>query len=455
MRKAVCAISAMLLSGCVAVGPDYEPPSLNAPNKFVGGATKELRDAAAIAWWTELQDPALNRLVSIGLKQNLDVKTALERIVEAQHNARRFGVVEQQLDGDVDWNARRSETGGVVSEDASLNADAFFVFDLFGEFSRAREQSVAELEAARFQAGTVKLAYLSDVVSAYALVRYFQNAAQVTRETIASQRETLSVVRERAEVQESTQLEIAQAQSLLANAEASLPILVAQARVNTFRLATLLNVSTGEVSDVIAKNRGIPNPKGIENGVPADLLRNRPDIRSAERDLAAATAAVGVTEAQLYPSLRLAGTVGVGETNSWSFGPSLSLPVFDRSLRSANLDVARSRARQAELGYRQTFITAVEEVQVAMTLTEARHAQVHAFQKAVSASERVLNLARRSYEAGVVPVDEVLDADRTRLSDRLDLAQAQSDYVQAWIRQQVATGKGWDVLTGDAVAMLQ
>lgn len=455
MNKAVYALSAVLLSGCVAVGPDYSAPVFDAPSKFVGGATDELRQAAETAWWKGLHDPALNRLVSIGLNQNLDVRTALERIVEAEHNARRFGVAEQQITGNVAWSARRGESGGVVSEDASVDADAAFVFDLFGEFSRAREQSLADLDAANFEAGTVKLAYLSDVVAAYTLVRYYQSAAQITRETIASRRETLNVVRQRADVQEGTQLEVAQAQSLLATAEASLPILTAQAKVNTFRLATLLNVPTDNIVDLISSGAGIPAPSASPTGVPADLLRNRPDIRAAERGFAAATAAVGVSEAQLYPSLRLSGSVSVAETNAWSFGPTVTLPVLDRGVRLANRDIARSQARQAELAYRQAFVLAIEEVQSAMMLTQARRSQVAAYTKAASSSERVLNLARRSYEAGVATIDSVLDAERTRLSDRLNLAQAQSDHAQAWVRQQVAVGKGWAVSPDTALAMLE
>ncbi len=446
MKNAVWAVSAMLLSGCVTLGPDYSVPDLNAPSKFVGGASDELREASGAAWWQEFNDPALSELVTIGLSQNLDVRTALERIVAARENSSRFGIA-QQIDGNASWDARRRETGGVSGDDASLNVDTLFVLDLFGEFRRAREQSLAELGAAEFEAGTVKLAYLSDIATAYTQVRYYQAASNITRETISSRRETLSVARQRADAQEGTQLEVAQAQSLLANAQASLPILEAQARVNTFRIATLLNVPTGTVAQKLGSSRAIPKPSGDPaTGVPADLLRNRPDVRAAERGFAAATAAVGVSEAQLYPSLRLAGNVTVGEVDTWSFGPSLSLPLFDQTQRQANRNIALSEARQAELSYRQVFIKAIEEVQAAMTLSGARQRQVSAYIEANSSAERVLNLARRSYEAGVVTVDDVLDADRTRLSNRLNLAQAQNDYALAWVQQQIAAGKGWAVL---------
>ena len=444
MKKAVCAVLAVLISGCAALGPDYAAPDLNAPAKFVGGASDGLRDAAVAPWWHDLQDAGLDQLVMIGLSQNLDIRSSLERIVAARENTRRFGLA-QQVDGDVSLDARRNRAStGVISETTNLNVDAFYVFDLFGEFRRSREQSLAELEAAEFDAGTVKLAYLTELVSSYVLVRYYQAAAQITRETIQSRRRTLSTARQRADAQEGTQLEVAQAQSLLATAEASLPILTAQARVNTFRMATLLNMPTGLLAEKMRQPRRIPRPGTTTGaGVPADLLRNRPDVRASERRLAAATAAVGVSEAQLYPSLRLSGSITEGDVDAWSFGPSLSIPLFDHNSRSAARNIALSDARLAEITLRKTFITGVEEVQAALTLTRARNEQVLAYQQATSSAERVLNLARSSYEAGVATIDDVLDADRTRLSNRLDLALAQSEHARAWVQLQVAIGKGW------------
>ncbi|MGI9368515.1 MAG: efflux transporter outer membrane subunit [Ruegeria sp.] len=456
MKQAAWVAVATLFSGCAALGPDYTAPELDPPHKFVGGATEELFEASSLAWWKSFNDPALNDLVAIGLDQNLNVRTAMERIVAAQENTRLFGLA-QQVDGNASLDARRRETSlGVIDETSSLNADAFFVFDLFGEFRRSREKSLAELKAAEFDAGTVKLAYLADVVTSYVLVRYYQLAAQITRETITSRRRTLNTARQRADAQEGTQLEVAQAESLLATAEASLPILVAQARVSTFRIATLLDLPTGTVADRLKQSRGIPGVKGgSESGIPADLLRNRPDIRAAERRLAAATAAVGVSEAQLYPSLHLTGSITAGQTDTWSFGPSLILPVFDQARRQVARNVALSTARQAELDHRLAYVSAIEEVQVALTLTHARSHQVGAYSKATSSAERVLNLARRSYEAGVVTIDDVLDAERTRLDNRLNLAQAQSEYAQAWIQQQVATGKGWAVVPGRGHVLAQ
>ena len=321
---------------------------------------------------------------------------------------------------------------------------AFFVFDLFGEFERSREQSLASLEAAEFDKGTVSLAYQADLVSSYIQLRFFQTAQIITRQTVNSLTEAVEIARERLTEGEATQIDTARALTIAASGRAQLPIFEAQERVNAFRIATLLSLPTSLVLDKIKSPGRIPTPNFSANtGLPADLLRNRPDVRAAERRLAAATAAIGVSEAQLYPSLRLSGDVSAGAVESWGFGPTLVLPLLDRSNRKVTRDIALSDARLAEIAYQQTFLTAVEEVQTQMALTEARRRQVSAFVSASSSSETALNLSRRSFEAGVVTLENVLDNDQTRLSTRLDLAMAQSEMAQAWSRLQTSVGKGW------------
>ena len=437
----LCVIAA--LAGCTVLGPDYQAPDIDVSDGFVGGASTELLSAANSEWWKGLNDPILNELVAMGLVQNLDIKSALERIVAARINADRFGI-QNQIGGSVTVGAEAEEFQGVRNDGASIDGSAFFVFDLFGEFERSREQSLASLEAAEFDKGTVSLAYQADLVSSYIQLRFFQTAQIITRQTVNSLTEAVEIARERLTEGEATQMDTARALTIAASGRAQLPIFEAQERVNAFRIATLLSLPTSLVLDKIKSPGRIPTPNFSANtGLPADLLRNRPDVRAAERRLAAATAAIGVSEAQLYPSLRLSGDVSAGAVESWGFGPTLVLPLLDRSNRKVTRDIALSDARLAEIAYQQTFLTAVEEVQTQMALTEARRRQVSAFVSASSSSETALNLSRRSFEAGVVTLENVLDNDQTRLSTRLDLAMAQSEMAQAWSRLQTSVGKGW------------
>ena len=410
---------------------------------FVGGATKSLVQASTTNWWQNYSDPVLNEFVEIGLSSNLDIRTALERIVAARQDARAFGLPEQ-VTGDASIDGRRTEANGVIDETLNASLDATFVFDIFGGFKRGREQSLAQLEAAQFDAGTVRLAYLADIVSAYVLVRYYETAASITRRSIRSRRGTLDVVNTRFRAEEATTLDVAQAQSLLRTAEASLPIIEAQRHVNAFRIATLLDVPTSTVMAKLSKPRRIPRVRGgMATGVPADLLRNRPDVRSAERTLAASTARFGVSAAQLFPSVSLGGTITTGDNQGWTLGPSITVPLFDQTRRRANRNIALSQARQAELAYRLEVRQAAEEVQTALVLVNARRRQSNALQQAASTSERVNNLTRTSFGEGLVPIDTVLDAERTVLDNQLQLALANSEWAQAWAQLQVALGKGW------------
>ena len=437
----LCAVTA--LAGCTVLGPDYQAPDLDVSDGFVGGASSELLSAANSEWWKGLNDPILNELVAMGLVQNLDIKSALERIVAARINAERFGI-QNQIGGNVTVGAETAEFQSVRNDGASIDGNAFFVFDLFGEFERSREQSLADLEAAEFDKGTVSLAYQADLVSSYIQLRYFQTAQVITRQTVNSLTEAVEISRERLTEGEATQIDTARALTIAASGRAQLPVFEAQERVNAFRIATLLSLPTSLVLDKIKSPGRIPAPDFSANtGLPADLLRNRPDIRAAERRLASATAAIGVSEAQLYPTLRLSGDISAGAVDSWSFGPTLILPLLDRSNRKATRDIALSDARLAEIAYQQTFLSAVEEVQTQIALTEARQRQVSAFVAASSSSETALNLSKRSFEAGVVTLEAVLNNDQTRLDTRLDLALAQSEMAQAWSRLQTSVGKGW------------
>jgi multidrug efflux system outer membrane protein len=445
VRKfALLASAGVLLNACSPVGPDYEAPRIELPASYVNGTSQVLRDASRTAWWTSFGDPLLNELVDIGLRQNLDLRAAFERIRRARANVDRFGIP-QQADGGVAAEARRFETpGGTIFEESGVTGDAFFVLDMFGEFTRARQGAVANLEAVQFDAGTARLAYLAEIITAYNEARYYQAAASITRQTIATRRQTLDLIQRRADSGEATALEQAQARSLLATAEARLPILIGRYEENVFRIATLVAQPAQVVKPRMDAARGQLRPRGgTPTGVPADILRNRPDVRAAERNFAAATAAVGVTEAQALPRLTIDGVVTVGDSDSWSFGPSLILPLLNQPVLQANRRVAEANAREAELLWRASVLNAVQDTQSAMALTRQWASQVSAFGRAVQASTEVQDLSRQSFDVGGTTFLDVIDAERVVYENRLELANAVRNWVSSYVQLQVSTGKGW------------
>lgn len=433
-----------LLASCSMVGPEYRAPDMAVSQRFVNGGSTPLQAAAQDRWWGGLNDPILNELAARGLGQNLDIRSAQARIAQARAALGRTGLA-SQVSGDLSARATRErDTAGQIDETGSGRADAAYVFDLFGGIRRGQQAAQASLQAAEYDAGTVRLAYLADLTDAYVNARYFQNAAWITRKSIASRRETLDLVSRQVSAGEATALDESQARALLRSAEAALPGYQAGFEANVFRIATLLAEPAGPIMARMTRGAGQPVPAAMPaTGTPADLLRNRPDIRRAERELAAATARIGVAEAQLYPSLTLSGFITSGEDRAWAFGPALRLPVLNRGILTANRDVARAQAQEAEIAWRASVLRAVEEVQEAQSATRYWRRQVSAQRAAVQASEEVLDLSRRSYAAGEIVLNDVLDAERRALDARLALASGLRELARSWTRLQIATGRGW------------
>ena len=445
MKILAITLSVAALAGCSIVGPNYEQPTMDLAPKFVLGGSTSLLDGITDPWWQRLNDPVLDKLIIRGAAQNLNVRSAIERITAANAVLGQTGL-NAQTNGAVSANAQPLGSDGTDKNVINAAVNAGYIVDIFGGFARGQERSLANLEAAQFDAGTIRLAYLADLTNSYVQARYYQEAASITRQSIASRRQTLAIVTERRALEEATELELQQTISLLATAQASLPILLANFEVNIFHIATLLAEPAVPLFKMMQSGAPQSRPSGVTTvGLPADLLRNRPDVRVAERNLAAATAQIGVAEAQLYPSVELTGTLGTGTVDRWSFGPFVTVPVLNRGLLRSRQRLEESNARSAELAWRNAVLNAVENVQVALTLCQGWNRQIQHLERATRTSRTVLNLSRESYRLGEATLADVLDAERINASNRLTLADAQRNYAVSWMQVQVATGRGWGV----------
>ncbi|WP_290685954.1 TolC family protein, partial [Haematobacter sp. UBA3484] len=241
-----------------------------------------------------------------------------------------------------------------------------------------------------------------------------------------------------------TQLQLLQAQALLESTRANLPSLEKGFYIAVYALATLLAEPAQPLMTEMERGAAQPRPRGNDaTGVPADILRNRPDVRSAERSLAAAVAAVGVSTADLYPSVNLSGNVTAGSSHSWSFGPSVSLPVLNQPLLRANRDAAVSAAKQAELGWRGTVLAAVEDVQAAQAAVSRDRRQVAALGRTAEAYARARDLSRETYEVGTTSFLDFLDSERSMGDAQLSVASSVRTLANDWTSLQIATGRGW------------
>ena len=362
LRRSLMTVSLLtLVSACTAVGPDYQPLNAATPASFVEGGRVSAGDVAMVEWWKGLGAPKLNELVDRGLAQNLSIQTAMERVAETQAALRSAGPA-SLISGNLTASSRQSGASGApTTENTSAVFNGSLVLDLFGGQRRSYEQAQAQAESAGYDIGTARLAFLASLTGAYVDARYFQEALELTRQTIATRERTFNLVKAQEDAGAATELDRVQAQALLEEARSQLPTLESGFNSAVYAIATLLAEPAGPLRASLQKGAAQPRPKyRTATGVPADLLRNRPDVQSAERVFAASVAAIGVAEAQLYPSITLSGEITASSANSWSFGPTLVLPVLNQPKLRADRDQAVSRARQAELTWRAQILSAVE-----------------------------------------------------------------------------------------------
>jgi len=443
-RYCILLCGTVVLQSCTSVGPVYDTPNASLSSKFVEGSTQSIADVALSSWWQDLHDRQLNQLVERGLSQNIDIQTAVERVVAARAVLGTTGGA-ALTSGYVDGSVIRQGGDDISTySEKTATATASLILDIFGRQRRAREQAKAQLQASQFDVGTARLNFFTSLVGYYIDARYNQEALALTRQTISSLQKTLEVVQAQREVGAAGRLEVANAEALLEEAQAGLPALETSFFTAVYGIAALLDEPAEPL--YLSLQKGAPQPVPKRNsgdGIPADLLRNRPDINSAERDLAAATAAIGMAEADLYPSVTLDGSISVASTSTWSFGPTLVLPVLNQRALRATRDQKISLARQAELSWRESVNTAVQEVQTAQTKYRRGRQTVEAGRRASAAYDRVLEISRETYEAGVTDLTDLLDAERNSASSRLTLAAATQTLTTAWLTLQIASGKGW------------
>ena len=434
----------VLVAGC-AVGPDPNArPDLKLPATYAEGGTTPTGKVATRAFWGEYHDPLLNSLIARGLKQNLDEAAARERIRAAAADLRGTDMLAAQISGTGAASRQRGSTAdGPVQNVGTSSLDAGFVFDLFGGALRERQGAAANLESAKAALGAARLAWIAELINAYSDARYYQAAAALTRETVTSREDTVRITRELREFGFVSEFDLAQAEAVLAAAKADLPGYEAQFTAQASRIATLLNEPGASVLAEMKRNSGQPRIPGTDGaGVPADLLRNRPDVRSAEYDLAAALAQVGVATADLLPSLTLTGSVSASSSRTWGFGPAISFPVLNQNALQAVRARRIAEAKETEIAWRSSISGAVEDVQTAQSNLRRYRQQAAALEEAARAYDRAYQMARQSYSEGALAPLDLLDSDRSTLTARISAASARNEAAKEWAALQIAAGAG-------------
>lgn len=448
----------LLLAGCVS-GPNHVPPKMPLPAKFVEGDIKSNKDVATTQWWTAYRDKQLDDLVARGMVQNLDVQQALEQINQASANVTIAGAGGLPS---LDVSASHTVSGEKGSERTTIGAtnttgsgaSASWLLDLFGQYRRSKESALAALGAAYASADDTKLSFVKDLVSSYIDARYYQERIALSKANLKSRRETYDLTLQQSSAGAASRLDVVQAEGLVQSTQSEIPGLENSFNTETHHIATLLAMPTSVVRAELTKDAAQPVFRSaIQAGVPADLIRNRPDIRKAERELAEAVANIGVAEAKLYPSISLSGSItptrvkssgsSAGGLTTWSFGPTLSLPIFDGGSLRADVDSAKSKAKTQYLAWKDAVINGVEDVENALSAIRRDAQAVEALRNQVATAQQALQLSTASYKDGASSLLDVLDSQREVSDAQASLAEAVQKLAKDYVDLHVAIGAGY------------
>ncbi len=464
-RFLVLIVCGLWPAGCT-VGPDYQEPALTLPEGWSDLELPQVPSEDVLKnWWATLQDPVLDDLIEQASLGNPDLAESIYRIEESRA-LRDYAAGRNYPGVDLTGSYTRSRESehtafsipGTSSDQGlySTGFDAGWEIDLFGGIRRSVESAQAALEASVENSRAVQVSLYAEVAATYIELRTARLRVQYALDNIQAQRETLDLTQNRYDVGIAPELDVAQARQNLADTEADLPLLYLAEKEAISRLAVLLGHYPQEFHLATEGFGSSPMPTvgELPAGLPADLLRRRPDIRQAERLLAAQTARIGVAAAELYPSFTLSGSfhleaehfsdLGRWASKSYGYGPGLRWNLFEGGRLRSLVRAEEARTRQALVHYERTVLWAVEEAEVALAAYLQETARQEALLRSVKASEESVRLVQSLYRSGLTDFQNVLDAQRTlfRLQDRL--ASSEGAVVVNLIRLYKALGGGWD-----------
>ena len=484
-NRLVCAMIAaiFLITGCSMVGPDFVKPEAPVETEWLEARDPEIKTAPSDykAWWSAFHDPVLDSLVEIAYQQNLPLQISGIRILQARAQ---LGVIvgniypqQQQARGGAHYN-RISENApnSLGADDSFWQYDAGFdvawELDVWGKFRRAIESGVANLEASIADYDDVLISLTAEVARTYVLLRTFEERFEIARENVKIQERSLNIAEVRFKAGAVTELDVAQAKSLLNNTEASIPRFEARIRQTKNALAILLGRLPGQIDHLIGGAKVIPKaPSEIVVDVPAELLRRRPDIQLAEYQIASQTPLIGVSKADLFPSFELFGSFGLltsssrntqaggrsgssfsdlFDSDSFEFfgGPSIRWNLFNYGRINNQVRVEDALLQQLIVNYEDTVLRAHLEVEDSMIGFLRKQQEAGFLMDSVKASQRSVDLSMLQYKEGLVDFQRVLDSQRF-LADQQDVWTAtRGSAIVNLIAMYKALGGGWQIREG-------
>jgi NodT family efflux transporter outer membrane factor (OMF) lipoprotein len=466
------------------VGPNYVKPTAPVEPEWIEEKDPKIKSEPAdfSTWWTVFNDPVLNGLVETAYQQNLPLRIAGIRILGARAQ---LGIAvgsryPQQQQGRGAWTytglsentANTIPTGDFDYGDINIGFDAAWELDVWGKFRRGVESSVGTLEASIASYDDILVSLTAEVARTYVLMRTFEARLEVARENVRIQKRSLDIARARFEGGDVSELDVQQARALLTDTQALIPQLKASLRQAKNALAILLGILPSEVDTMLGGSKPIPTvPAEVAVGIPAELLRRRPDIRLAERQVAAQSALIGVAKADLYPHFVLFGSIGLrasdaavtaagfpGGSNFGDFfdsdsieyfvGPGFSWDILNYGRIKNRVRVQDARFQELAVNYQNTVLKAAQEMEDAMVAFLQSQEEENFLSESVKASKRSVDLSQLQYREGLVDYQRVLDTERflTQAQDRL--TSTTGSVALNLVAMYKALGGGWEIRAG-------
>jgi NodT family efflux transporter outer membrane factor (OMF) lipoprotein len=466
----------MALQGCAKLGPDYARPETAASSRWLDAADARLRagNGQFRTWWKTFNDPVLDRLIGIAYRENLPLRVAGVRVLEARAQ---LGVAigelypqSQQAFGSLQYNrlSQRTVQGSFSSifayTQSQLGLGASWEVDFWGRFRRAVESADFTLLATVADYDNTLVGLTADVASNYILIRTAQTRLNIARRNTEIQRESLRIAEARFRGGTTSQRDVEQARTVLASTEATIPALEIQERQSGNALSVLLGMPPGDVSELLKGSTGIPvAPPSVAVGIPADLLRRRPDVRRAEFEAAAQSAQIGVAKADLYPAFSLTGQFGVlstdvgryslGDMFDWrsrfgNVGPTVRWNILNYGQITNQVRMQDARFQEFLIQYQNAVLTAQQDVENNLVAFLKSEDRARFLADSTGAAQRSLDLAVLQYRQGITDFTTVLTAQQSLLTEQDNLAVTLGDISRNLVGVYRALGGGWEIREG-------
>jgi NodT family efflux transporter outer membrane factor (OMF) lipoprotein len=470
-------LSCLLLSGCNIIGPDFIKPDAPIAEQWQEFEDPTIKtDAGEVSnWWSVFNDPVLDALIENAYQQNLTLQIAGIRILEARAQ---LGIAvgnsypqSQQVTAGVSHvelsenSPNFSSSADTSYTDANIGFSAGWELDLWGRFKRGIEAADADLLATIADYDDVLVSLTSNVASAYSLIRTFEERIDIAKNNVEIQERSLGITTVRFENGATTELDVQQAKTLLLNTKASIPSLQIGLQQAKHALSTLLGLPPGNLDALLEGEKSIPTAATkVAVGIPAELLRRRPDIRRAELQAAAQSARIGIAEGDLYPHFSLVGSIGLRGSDTFNSnvgdlfqlnsieafaGPSLTWDIFNYGRIKNNVRVQDARLQQLIVNYQNTVLEASREVEDGLVGFLRAKEQVVFLAESVEAAQRSVDLALLQYRDGVADYQRVLDTQQSLVAQQDLKTASQGDIATNLIAMYRALGGGWQIRQGN------